>query len=42
MSMLEQVISGLKDLLDNGEITEEEYQIMRKAQEDKSKNEAWL
>ena len=39
MSMLEQVISGLKDLLDNGEITEEEYQIM---QEDESKNEAWL
>ena len=39
MNELEQAIAGLKDLLDNGEITEEEYQIM---QEDESKNEAWL
>ena len=34
MSMLEQVISGLKDLLDNGVITEDEYEKMREAQEE--------
>jgi len=34
MNDLERAIAGLTDLLDNGEITEEEYEIMRKEQEE--------
>ena len=32
MNELEQEIAGLKDLLDNGVITEDEYEKMREAQ----------
>jgi hypothetical protein len=34
MNELEQAIAGLKDLLDNGVITEDEYEKMREAQEE--------
>ena len=33
MNDLERVIAGLKDLLDNGEITKDEYEKMRATEE---------